>query len=266
MEEKETMLNRERENIATATVEVNNVINETQAREVNNQYKIEKKSYKNKFMILFLLIMACFIAAFAYVAAYKFINYDENKPEVTKQVNNPKEKIIAYIKKDKVRKFQVDKTINYQGKVYDKLILLLAPKTINSNYYLMLLFNESDIFNEVGTYNILEDNVTLSSKNNTTRKFIIDEKGLYSVDFTSTLKIMDTEMKYYEYKDNNVKELLIINGTLKGECALFIGANNNYEVGSFSETAESITLYNGRIFVKDNLNIINNSHTYVLIP
>ena len=78
-----------------------------------------------------------------------------------------------------------------------------------------------------------------------------------------SLKIFDTEMKYYLYKDNTRSYLLYINGTLKNEQYFFIDSSTitNVKLGSYTETLDSITLNDNTVFTKVNNDVTYNNYT-----
>ena len=71
-------------------------------------------------------------------------------------------------------------------------------------------------------------------------------------------------MKYYYYKDDVNANILIVNGTLLGEYAMYISSNTNEKniiIDRFSETQEAITMDNGTEFVKSGNDIVVNGIT-----
>ncbi|MDE6292879.1 MAG: hypothetical protein K2L98_04275, partial [Bacilli bacterium] len=78
-----------------------------------------------------------------------------------------------------------------------------------------------------------------------------------------SLKIFDTEKKYYLYKDNSRSYFLYINGTLKNEQYFFVDSSTvtNVKLGTYTETLDSITLNDNTVFTKVNNDVTYNNYT-----
>lgn len=245
----DTMLGRERENIVKATIEANDAIDEKKAIKVNDSIKEKKMNPLLRAVIVILLLtLTCAIAYFA-IAFVKSVGKDGNEDIPTTTTKRSElAKIQDYINDfSRMRKFQDDNTI-----------ILLSPKSFDLvnglNYYLLINYTEEGIKDtSYGTYSVDEENVKLTATNSPEVSYKITDKGI-SLN-GAILNIMDSEMKYYEYKSKNETKLLIINGTLKSEYAMYIESNlNDTKVITtpYVETMESITLNTGLVFKKVN--------------
>lgn len=251
----DTMLNRERENIVEATIQANTSIDEEKALTVNDQIKVKKR---NKFVI-FLSVLFAIIVLIAssfgiYKLTHKIMTYDD-EPTTTTTTTTKLSELVRFENylnnTDKVRKFA---SANY--------ILMLSPYGYdlkdNKNYYLLLNISDNALINaKYGTYTLNEGILKLDDI-----ELNYNESGIsYN---NESMRTYDTEMKYYQYKDNNKSYLLIINGTLRNEYALFIESDiNNTTVKSigYKETLESITLNDSTVFAKVNDNVTYNNYT-----
>lgn len=250
----DTMLNRERDNIVAATIDANAAIDEKKALDVNNQIKHKKV---NKFVV-FLAVL--FAIAVIIVAGYgivkltnKAMNYgDESSTTTTTTKQSEQSKFLNYLNdKTKIRKFQGD---NY--------ILVLCPfgvdlTSANKDYYILLNISENGLLNaKYGAYTLNEGVLKLDNQETP-----IGDNGItYN---NESLKIFDTEMKYYLYKDNSRSYFLYINGTLKNEQYFFVDSSTvtNVKLGTYTETLDSITLNDNTVFTKVNNDVTYNNYT-----
>ena len=72
-------------------------------------------------------------------------------------------------------------------------------------------------------------------------------------------------MKSYVYQNTNESAILMINGTLYNEQALFISTNSlntTFSYYKFTEDKDTITLENGTVFTKEGMNIVKDGKTY----
>lgn len=258
----DTMLNRERENIVKATIDANSSIDKKKALSVNDEIKIKKLHPIIRFLlILFFLTVAVFIAFICFLATKKFIDAGE-ETTTTREVAQ-ENKLIKYLNKDAVRKFEANTSYNYKDKNYEQFILLLTPKGYdlynNKDVFILIMGNEVEMSSYVGTYTILGNVIDLTTENDTISLEIKDET-LVCESLGIMPKISDTEMKYYTYKDENQAKILLINATLKKELAIYIESNlqeKNIIKGPFTESAETIILNDNIHFVKEGMNIMH---------
>ena len=270
IDENDTMLNRERRNIVSATIQANGALDAKQARKVNDTIKLKKKNPIVNFLIIaFLLAVAALIAIGAYILVNRIMNYDTPKEEENVTTPVTKNKVESYLAStDKVRKFQASGSFNIGGTIYTDIMLLLAPSgydlNTNKDYYMIIYSNGDVLSAEYGEYNIVGDKIECVSDNGNNINFTISEEYLNADSITGDFLIKDTEMKYYYYKDDVSANILIVNGTLLGEYAMYISSNSNEKniiIDRFSETQEAITMNNGTEFVKSGSDIIVNGIT-----
>lgn len=250
----DTMLNRERENIVVATIDANAKIDEKKALDVNNQIKQKKV---NKFVIFLAVLFAVVVIILAGYGIIKITNKamtygDESSTTTTTTKLSQESKFLNYLSDEsKIRKFQGD---NY--------ILVLCPSGLNLtnpsiNYYISLNISDNGLLNaKYGTYILSEGVLKLDNQ-----EVSIGDSGItYN---SELLKIYDTEMKYYLYKDNMRSYLLFINGTLKNEQYFFIDSSTvtNTKLGKYMETIDSITLNDNTVFTKVNEGLTYNNYT-----
>lgn len=250
----DTMLNRERENIVFATIDANANIDEKKALNVNNQIQHKKV---NKFVIFLAVLFAIIVIIVAGYGIVKITNKamtygDEPTTTTTTTKLSEESKFLTYLNDgSKIRKFQ--------GNSY---ILVLCPSGLdltnsNKDYYILLNTSENGLLNaKYGAYTLNEGVLKLDNQ-----EIAIGDNGInYNND---ALKIFDTEMKYYLYKDNTRSYLLYINGTLKNEQYFFIDSSTTTttKIGSFVETADSITLNDNTVFAKVNNDLTYNNYT-----
>lgn len=250
----DTMLNRERDNIVAATIDANASIDEKKALDVNNQIKNKKV---NKFVIFLAVLFAIIVIAIAGYGIVKLTNKvmtygDEPTTTSTTTKQSEESKFLSYLNDEtKIRKFQGD---NY--------ILVLCPSGIdltsaNRKYYILLNISANGLLNaKYGAYTLNEGVLKLDNQETP-----IGDNGItYN---NESLKIYDTEMKYYQYKDNTRSYLLFINGTLKNEQYFFVDSSTttNVKLGTYKETLDSITLNDNTVFAKVNNDVTYNNYT-----
>ncbi len=250
----DTMLNRERDNIVAATIDANAAIDEKKALDVNNQIKHKKT---NKFVIFLAVLFALVVIIAAGYGIVKLTNKamtygDETTTTSTTTKQSEKSKLLSYLNDEtKIRKFQSD---NY--------ILVLCPSGIdltvaNRKYYILLNISDNGLLNaKYGAYTLNEGVLKLDNQ-----EIPIGDNGItYN---NESLKIFDTEMKYYQYKDSTRSYLLFINGTLKNEQYFFLesATTTNVKLGTYKETIDSITLNDNRVFTKVNNDVTYNNYT-----
>lgn len=252
----DTMLNRERDNIVSATIQVNDSINEEQALKVNDSIKVkETNPFIKGLAILASICLAIISCYFALKLSSKIMTFDEPTTTTTTTTTvSAKTKVISYLNSTKlVRKFQSEKAI-----------LLFSPYGFdangNTNFYMYIEYSDDGIVNSYsGTYRINRENVDLMH-DDVVEYVNITEKGLE--DENNTYEMYDSEMKYYTYETDRSKMLLMINGTMKNEKALFITSEKNSdtisELYNFTESETAITLENGNTFIKNGLNVTYN--------
>ena len=219
-----TMLGRERDNIIVATTQVNNSVNQEQVNETNNRIKYKKTPLIVKFLSIIITLMLIFFISF-YVVKYSkiFINNGQVQEETTTTASMLK-KSLDYFNKDTVRKYE-----------YDGKILLFLPKAYNNTLYYIESDKDGNITTSVGNYT---DN-TIELNMDEELEFEVSNNGL-TVDGVE-YKINAGEYKYYTYKDDNNLNILVINATPNILRGLYI-SNNNYLEGSYMEYGDRITI------------------------
>lgn len=255
----DTMLNRERDNIVSATIQANSAIDKRQATEVNNEIKIEKRhGYMFVVVIVTVIVVSIAVGFVIYKLTSSVVKYSDDKHSTTTTTitTSPLDRFNSYLRDySKVRKF-----------VGDNYILLLTKDGIdlknNKEYYLLLhTSDEGLIENKYGTYTIENNKVKLDNSS-----YEYNQEGIKYND--ELLKIYDSEMKYYQYKDNEISYLLIINATMKNEFSMFISSNKDnvdVKLQTFKETDSSITLGDNTVFAKVENNITYNNYTLTLV-
>ncbi len=254
----DTMLNRERENIVSATLQANEAIDETKARDVNDQIANKKMNpLKLGIIVVVILLLTGIITYFGYHIVKRIMTYDDPITTEPTRSTRPANKVMTFLEKNRVHKFESDQEFTINNIGYDHYILLLAPNNTdlkdNNNYYLLIIGNEAGLNTESGTYTIENDTIKVG---NYTLK--INDDHLYLDTYDLKLKIMDTEMKYYTYNDEVNAYTLIINGTPKYEYALFIDSNlnrTNIYRSSFIEDRENIRLEDDKLFLKSEVGV-----------
>lgn len=256
------MLNRERDTIVSATIQANEAIDSNKAKTVNNEIKLKKSNpFFRMIFILFLFAFAGLVSYLGYRLVEKAMNYQkENTTTTTTTTTSATAKISKYLNNfEIVRKFQNNNNI-----------ILLAPSGYNmkteENYFMYLTISNNGLLDYIsGTYTIIDEQVVLKAENGNEYIYVVNAKGL--VTDGVTFEIYDSEMKYYTYKSDIETKLLIINGTLKNELALFIESNSmeiKKLMNTYIETNESISITNGPNFIKNGNNIEYNG--VVLTP
>lgn len=244
VDKQDNMLNRERSNIVSASIQANNAIDEKKALDVNNEIKIKKVNPIVKILvIIFAFILAGIGIYYAMKLVNKIMTYDDPvTTTTTKVITTPISKIANYTNNTNIiRKYQSQNHI-----------LLLAPTINDKMNYLYLEINEFAVLNVYqGTYNIIDEGI-----NSDRFTLLYGENALLNGD--ERLEQFDTEFKAYMNKEKN--KILIINGTPKYEYAMYI--DNDIIVSSkFNETEESINLETGEVFTKNNMMVTINNDT-----
>lgn len=258
--QKDTMLNRERENIVNASNEANRNIDEEKATIVNNAIKEEKNNTsKDIIKVVVIIVIILVIAIIGVILSKKLMESSKVKD------NSIEEKITkpfmeTYLENNNtVKKFEGNSSFNYNNTTYSKAILLLAPSNI-SKTYMLIYINDTSNYTEYGTYTINRNKLVLKSNNNTLSELEIKDKNITSF---IDLKVMDSEMKSYKYSDSSNKKMLIINATLNGEYALYID-NDTTLVEKFVESPTNITVGN-KVFTKNGNNIMIDNYTLLYV-
>lgn len=248
-------LNRERDNIISATIQANDAINENQAKVVNNSIKIKKRNPIFTFLVGLIAIMLAGGGAYlGYKLMDDYLKNEENKHTTTTTTTESVNHVALYTSnRNKVRKYQNDDTI-----------LILTPKIsgLVDTYIYLKKNNEGIISQETGTYNISDDKVELISNDSSVKNFNITREGLVTGD--NILKMYDSEMKYYTFSNESMAELLVINATLNSEIAYYISTSGINNLFKYTENDTSISLENGVVFTKEGMNITNNGITLTL--
>lgn len=255
----DNFLNRERENIVSATIQANEAIDKDSAKTVNNEIKIKKN---NPFVTALFVIIGLAVATVLSIGAITFIknaeNYgtDTNTTSTTTTVSKLQSQLNYLNNLNLVRK--------YQNAEY---VLLLSPGSYdivsNQNFYMLIKLGKTELVPKYGTYTINGNVVELTGTNVKSKKQLsVNENGLVMNNYI--LEKKDTEMKSYGYKDTTSAGVLIINGTPGNENALYIYSDTttSHKSVKFTENDTSITLEDGTVFTKDGINIVNNGHTY----
>lgn len=261
----DTMLNRERDNIVSATIQANDSVDESKIKVVNNRIQVEKKNKTFNAMIVITVIMVVIVVTIGGLMLVKnLMNYGDEEPQDNIKVTE-ENRFLNYVNnRDIVRKFQYNGEYKYDGRFYKELILLISPigyDLKDNNSYFMLIMNDGEnSYVESGIYEF--DNNTIKAGR---YHFDIKNDVINSREFKVDLKMRNTEMKYYKHDEDTVKEILIINGTTKSEQALYIASNNvitNVYHGFFMEDANSIKLNNGTTFIKNGVNVVLNGKEF----
>lgn len=245
-------LNRERDNIISATIQANDAINEGEAKIVNNAIKIKKRNPILTFLVgLIAISLAGGGAYLGYKLMDDYLVAQDNKTTTTTTTIQAINHVAVYTNnRNKVRKYQNDDTI-----------LILTPKIsgLVDTYIYLKKNDEGIISQEVGTYNINEETLDLIGNNGEHHVFVISNKGL--VTDGVTLGMYDSEMKYYTYSNETTAELLVLNATLNSEIAYYVSTNGVNGLFKFTETNDTISLDNGSIFTKNGMSIEANGIT-----
>lgn len=248
-------LNRERDNIISASIQANEAINEKDAKIVNNAIKVKKRNPIITFLVgLVAISLAGGGAYLGYKLMDDYLINEENKHTTTTTTTHTINHVAQYTSnRNKVRKYQNDDTI-----------LLLTPKISGLlDTYIYLKKNSSGIISqELGTYSINGDVIELIGNNGVSHTLNVTNKGLVSENVT--LNMYDSEMKSYTFKSDSKAELLVLNGTLDSEIAYYVSTNGTNGLFKFTETDTAITLENGAVFTKNGMNIVSNGITLSL--
>lgn len=248
-------LNRERDNIISATIQANDAINEGEAKVVNNAIKIKKRNPILTLLVgLIAIILAGAGAYFGYKLMDDYLKFQDNKTTTTTTTTQVINHVSIYTNnRNKVRKYQNDDTI-----------LILTPKIsgLLNTYIYLKKNNDGIISQEIGSYNISDEVIDLIGNNGEHHVFVISNKGL--VTDGVILNMYDSEMKYFTYSNESTAELLILNATLNSEIAYYVSTSGINGLFKFTETADAISLENGTIFTKNDMNINKNGITLTL--
>lgn len=258
LNEASDILNRERTNIVSATLQANSAINTEEAKVVNNTIKVKKKNpLINALIILTSLVIGGVLIFFAIKYSKEFIDSGEKKTTTTTTTRlNMHTRVFNYLSDlTKVRKFETSSRI-----------LFLLPEKFdlvnNSLYYFSIEKNENSIIKEsYGTYTIVDEALVLD----TNEKFAITEGGISYNDII--LNIYDDEYKYYYSKSDEYNSLLLINGTLRCETSLYLTSDpisTNIVMSSYQEDQNAIILNNGMVFNKVDKSLVNNNNSLTL--
>ena len=257
----DNMLNRERDNIVSATIQANQAIDKEKAKNVNDSIKVKKiNPIFMFFAVSAVIIVAAFLALIVLQGVRKAMTFGDVTTTTTTTTKQTELSIqLAYLNDfNIVRKYQSDTQV-----------LLLSPKSYdmvtNKYFYILIGLGERNVTSvEYGTYFLKGDVVKLEEhKNKIIKEISVTEKGLTLNN--DLLKKFDTEMKYYQYKGTNESELLLINGTLYNEYALYITTNKQetkYNAYKFEETKEYIKLEDGTLFTKSGMDIVKDNKVY----
>lgn len=248
----ENALNRERDNIIKASVQVNNSVNETQAKIVNNTIKVKKRNPIVSFLIgAFFITIAGVLAYFGFRLLRTYITYDDAK-HTTTTTTTQKVNYFANYTYDttKLRRFQNDSSI---------LFIMPSGTSSKARYIYVEYSSDGSLKEESGTYNIKDRTITLVSDNATQKIYDIESSNLKSGD--TYLNMSDQEYKYYSNKSGDTESILIVNASVNKTFAYFYDTNNNIFT-NFKETTSSIDLENGMLFTKSGNDLIYNGLTY----
>ena len=173
----DNFLNRERENIVSATIQANQAIDKTQAKEVNNEFKIKKNSSLVATLIIGLGLIVAVVLGLGVVKLMKEAeNYGtQDQTTTTTTKLTAFEQSMQYLTNySKVRK--------YQNTSY---VLMLSPESFdmvaNKKYYMLLTTGDRALVRtpEIGTYEIVDKTVTLTNtQTNTVRTLNLVDGGL----------------------------------------------------------------------------------------
>lgn len=252
LSEASDILNRERTNIVSATLQANSAINAEDAKVVNNAIKVKKKNpLINALIVIISLIVGGALIFFVLKYSKEFIDKGEEPTTTTTTTRlNMHTKVLNYLTDlSKVRKFETSSRI-----------LFLLPGNFdlvnNSLYYFSIDKNEASVINQTyGTYTIVDEALVLDNN----ERFEITEGGISQNDII--LNIYDDEYKYYYSKNEGYNSLLLINGTLKCETSLYLTSDTistNIIMSGFQENQDSIILSNGTVFSKQDKVIVDN--------
>lgn len=234
-------LDRERKNIADATIEANNNVNEKKINEVNNKIKVKKK---NKF-ISFLIIVICLLIAGSltyYGVKYITKKMDKvvNTSTTTTEAIDPTKEYISNI--NKVRKLKSEKEIIY-----------LLPAFVNYKVISIDISNKELITNKYGTYNILSEGFEIQYGNDFYNYSLTKNGVINDIEFL----IDDSEYKYY----TNNTEIILLNASDYYNHAYIIKNDGSVTEDSFTEEESKITI-GKNVYTKENDDLVFNGVTY----
>lgn len=241
-------LNRERDNIISASIQANQAINEKQAKTVNNTIKLKKRNPLVSLLIgVFFIGIAGALTYGVYLLTSNYLKKEEEKYTTTTTTTARVNYFQNYITNFKtLRKFQNENTI----------LLLLPDLAGGLKRYIMVNTSENGIISETyGTYNIVNGELSLVGQDNTYKSLTVGESSLESATFN--LDMYDQEIKYYVVNNPEIEQMLIINGTLANEFACLVN-NEVFSFFKYTETYDAITLDNGQVFTKQGNSVINN--------
>lgn len=241
-------LNRERDNIISASIQANQAINEKQAKTVNNTIKLKKRNPFVSLLIgVFFIGIAGALTYGVYLLTSNYLKKEEEKYTTTTTTTARVNYFQNYITNFKtLRKFQNENTI----------LLLLPDLAGGLKRYIMVNTSENGIISETyGTYNIVNGELSLVGQDNTYKSLTVGESSLESA--TLNLDMYDQEIKYYVVNNPEIEQMLIINGTLANEFACLVN-NEVFSFFKYTETYDAITLDNGQVFTKQGNSVINN--------
>lgn len=258
LREASDILNRERTNIVSATLQANSAINVEDAKVVNNAIKVKKKNpLINALIVIISLIVGGSLIFFVLKYSKEFIDKGEEPTTTTTTTRlNMHTKVLNYLTDlSKVRKFETSSRI-----------LFLLPGNFdlvnNSLYYFSIDKNEASVINQTyGTYTIVDEALVLDNN----EQFEITEGGISQNDII--LNIYDDEYKYYYSKNEGYNSLLLINGTLKCETSLYLTSDTistNIIMSGYQEDQNVITLSNGMVFQKIDKSLVYNNNNLTL--
>lgn len=258
LSEASDILNRERTNIVSATLQANSAINAEDAKVVNNAIKVKKKNpLINALIVIISLIVGGALIFFVLKYSKEFIDKGEEPTTTTTTTRlNMHTKVLNYLTDlSKVRKFETSSRI-----------LFLLPENFdlvnNSLYYFSIDKNEASVINQTyGTYTIVDEALVLDNN----ERFEITEGGISQNDIN--LNIYDDEYKYYYSKNEGYNSLLLINGTLKCETSLYLTSDTisiNIIMSAYQEDQNAITLSNGMVFQKIDKSLVYNNNNLTL--
>lgn len=258
LREASDILNRERTNIVSATLQANSAINVEDAKVVNNAIKVKKKNpLINALIVIISLIVGGALIFFVLKYSKEFIDKGEEPTTTTTTTRlNMHTKVLNYLTDlSKVRKFETSSRI-----------LFLLPENFdlvnNSLYYFSIDRNDSSVINQTyGTYTIVDESLVLDNN----ERFEITEGGISQNDII--LNIYDDEYKYYYSKNERYNSLLLINGTLKCETSLYLTSDTistNIIMSGYQEDQNAITLNNGMVFQKIDKSLVYNNNNLTL--
>lgn len=245
-------LNRERDNIISASIQANQAIDEKRAKDVNNTIKVKKKNPIISLLVgLFFICLAGILTFFCFKLIKNYIKRDDAKHTTTTTTTEK----VNYFQKyaydfGKMRKFQNDNTI-----------LILFPLLASNEYhYIYASKDVSGILKtEEGTYNIQDKQIALIKSDGTENIFYIGESNL-SYGETS-LSMYDQEFKYYINENEERNSLLVLNANVNASFAYYYDSSNN-TFAEFTETQNDISLSNGYIFTKTGTTLEFNGLVY----